>query len=92
MSIASQIESQLAEHGVDVARSLLRHLPEIVAWLKHRHFDPALVTADFERLSRTAKAEYDAGRARLVDEAARQARADEPTVTRPVIRDAGNGE
>lgn len=87
MTIGHQIESVLAEHGEDIGRAVLRHLPEIVEWLKSRRLDKREIEADFVALSRSGKAQYESRRERLVAEVVRERLRNDATV--PVIRDAG---
>jgi hypothetical protein len=82
MSARSQINDLLDEHGDDLAGKLLSFLPRLIALIKRGR--AARITAALDRAHAQVDEMADARRAIAVENEARRARADEPTVTMPL--------
>lgn len=88
MSVRDTLRDELRGHGPEISAAILDHLPQLVEFFRSRRFDKAAVTADFERLTRSAAAEFAATRARIEADAETQARRDDVTAVHR-INDTG---
>lgn len=72
MSVRDTLRDELRGHGPEISAAILDHLPQLIEFFRSRRFDKAAVTADFERLTRSAAAEFAATRARIEADVARR--------------------